>query len=106
MQTAAQVLQVLRKHRQGHDSPKFLAVGFHKPHIPFKFPAHYLDLVPSEQDMILAPDPTLSAWMAASPGSVAFDTFTDVRSRQVSWLSQAKMFLIGTYLNARLHRRM
>ena len=30
---------------------------FHKPHIPLKFPAKYLDLVPSEADMRLAPDP-------------------------------------------------
>jgi iduronate 2-sulfatase len=29
-----------------HDEPFFLGVGFYKPHIPFKFPAEYLDLHP------------------------------------------------------------
>ena len=48
VETTAEVLAVLKQHQQGTDQPKFLAVGFHKPHIPFKFPAKYLDLVPSE----------------------------------------------------------
>lgn len=26
------------------DKPYFLAVGFHKPHIPFKFPVEYLGM--------------------------------------------------------------
>ena len=30
------------------DKPFFLAIGFHKPHIPLKFPKDYLDLYPLE----------------------------------------------------------
>ena len=29
-------------------TPFFLAVGFHKPHVPFKFPEEYLNLFPIE----------------------------------------------------------
>lgn len=35
------------------DKPYFLAVGFHKPHIPFKFPASYLGKS-SEENTIIA----------------------------------------------------
>ena len=38
--------------------PFFLAVGFHKPHIPYKFPKEYLDLYPIEQ-IDLAPYPNI-----------------------------------------------
>jgi iduronate 2-sulfatase len=82
MQTTAEVLRVLRARREGVDPPAFLAVGYHKPHIPFKFPAKYLDLVPTEAQMSLAHDPEVSPWMLSPPGSVALDTWTDVRSRQ------------------------
>jgi len=40
------------------DKPFFLAVGFHKPHIPYKFPKEYLDLYPIEQ-IDLAPYPNI-----------------------------------------------
>ncbi|CRK88537.1 CLUMA_CG002215, isoform A [Clunio marinus] len=40
-------IQVAKKAREflneSHDKPFFLGVGFYKPHIPFKFPAEYLD---------------------------------------------------------------
>lgn len=32
------------KSRKTYDKPYFLAVGFHKPHVPFKFPFHYLGI--------------------------------------------------------------
>ena len=29
-------------------TPMFLAVGYHKPHIPLKFPAKFLDMIPTD----------------------------------------------------------
>jgi iduronate 2-sulfatase len=117
MQTAEAVLQMLRSRDWQSALPLFLAVGFHKPHIPFKFPAEYLQLIPPEEEIGLAPDPGVSVsrafpsytrsilteiylchpcscheiedgnargqpWLAAAPGSVAFQPWHDVRSRQ------------------------
>lgn len=56
--------------------PMFLAIGLHKPHIPLRFPAHYLnlhdlqkfELPPFDQ---IPPDLPL----------VAFNPYTDIRSR-------------------------
>lgn len=41
MEEAVNFLQEYRNN-PATDKPYFLAVGFHKPHIPFKFPASYL----------------------------------------------------------------
>jgi len=35
--------------RKDDDKPFLLAVGFHKPHVPFKFPRQYLDLHPLKE---------------------------------------------------------
>ena len=58
-------------------TPFFLAVGYHKPHIPLKFPAHYLDLHPIE-------NVTLPENRRYPPGlpPVAWDPWTDVRLRE------------------------
>ena len=57
---AIKVLQTL-KHNQtkGDDRPFFVAVGFHKPHLPFYAPSKYFDLYPSAEDtqLPLNPDP-------------------------------------------------
>ena len=82
MQTADAVLQYLSTRAWSTAPPLFLGVGFHKPHIPLKFPAQYLDLIPPEEEIGLAADPGVSAWMRSSPGAVAFQPFADVRSRQ------------------------
>lgn len=71
-------------------TPMFLAVGYHKPHIPLKFPKKYLDLIPANT-VNLASNPTPPAWMLKQPGSVAWQSYDDVRSRNdvtalnVSW---------------------
>ncbi|XP_022256720.1 iduronate 2-sulfatase-like isoform X2 [Limulus polyphemus] len=56
--------------------PFFLAVGFHKPHIPLKFPLEYLDLYPLSS-VSLAPDPRYPSDMPP----VAWNPWMDLRKR-------------------------
>ncbi|XP_019111475.2 iduronate 2-sulfatase [Larimichthys crocea] len=58
------------------DVPFFLAVGFHKPHIPFRIPQEYLSLYPIDQ-MTLAPDPDVPELLPP----VAYNPWMDVRKR-------------------------
>ncbi|XP_056239565.1 iduronate 2-sulfatase [Seriola aureovittata] len=58
------------------DVPFFLAIGFHKPHIPFRIPQEYLSLYPIDQ-MTLAPDPDVPK----SLPPVAYNPWMDVRKR-------------------------
>uniref|UniRef100_A0A3Q3JML2 Iduronate 2-sulfatase n=1 Tax=Monopterus albus TaxID=43700 RepID=A0A3Q3JML2_MONAL len=66
----------LLKSRANKDDPFFLAVGFHKPHIPFRIPQEYLSLYPIEQ-MTLAPDPDVPKRLPP----VAYNPWVDVRKR-------------------------
>ncbi|XP_072252312.1 iduronate 2-sulfatase isoform X2 [Leuresthes tenuis] len=66
----------LLKSRANDDAPFFLAVGFHKPHIPFRIPQEYLSLYPLD-DMTLAPDPDVPQLLPP----VAYNPWTDVRKR-------------------------
>ncbi|XP_042349055.1 iduronate 2-sulfatase [Plectropomus leopardus] len=66
----------LLKSRANDNVPFFLAVGFHKPHIPFRIPQEYLSLYPIEQ-MTLAPDPNVPTLLPP----VAYNPWTDVRRR-------------------------
>lgn len=51
---AVSVLQQLHQNRTKGDSrPFFLAVGFHKPHLPFYAPAQYFDLYPPASEIQL-----------------------------------------------------
>ena len=54
--------------------PFFLAVGFHKPHVPYKFPEEYLSLYPFDE-IDLAPNPYIPIGMP----SVAYTPFSFVR---------------------------
>eukprot|EP00056_Hartaetosiga_gracilis_P020655 m.20779 g.20779 ORF g.20779 m.20779 type:complete len:732 (-) comp8620_c0_seq2:146-2341(-) len=45
-------------HKSGQ--PFFLAVGFRKPHLPFRFPAPYLSLYPNQRDIPVAVHDTMS----------------------------------------------
>lgn len=66
----------LLKSRANEDAPFFLAVGFHKPHIPFRIPQEYLSLYPIE-NMTLPPDPYVPKGLPP----VAYNPWMDVRSR-------------------------
>uniref|UniRef100_A0A8C5DBB5 Iduronate 2-sulfatase n=1 Tax=Gouania willdenowi TaxID=441366 RepID=A0A8C5DBB5_GOUWI len=57
-------------------APFFLAVGFHKPHIPFRIPQEYLSLFPLDK-MTLAPDPDVPKLLPP----VAYNPWADIRRR-------------------------
>lgn len=59
-----------------NQQPFFLAVGYHKPHIPLKYPKQFLDLYPLEK-IHIASDPLLPEAMP----SVAYEPWTDIRWR-------------------------
>ncbi|XP_047209579.1 iduronate 2-sulfatase isoform X2 [Girardinichthys multiradiatus] len=67
----------LLKSRASDGAPFFLAVGFHKPHIPFRIPQEYLSLYPLDK-MTLAPDPDVPKFLPP----VAYNPWTDVRKRE------------------------
>ena len=55
---ALRTLQQIKENRtKGDDSPFFLAVGFHKPHLPFFAPAKYYDLYPAPEDIEMPLNP-------------------------------------------------
>lgn len=72
LQITAQAIKFLMN--QSNDKPFFLAVGYHKPHIPFKFPRQYEDLYTS---MPLAPNRIKPEYMP----DVAWNPWMDIRSR-------------------------
>ena len=54
---AVSVLQQLKKNQtKGDDRPFFLAVGFHKPHLPFMAPSKYFDMYPPPSEIALPED--------------------------------------------------
>lgn len=56
---AVKVLQQLKQNRtrKGDKRPFFMAVGFHKPHLPFYCPSKYYDLYPSVAEILLPDNP-------------------------------------------------
>ena len=52
---AVETLNEIKKNRtKGDDTPFFLAVGFHRPHLPLHIPAKYCDLYPEADKIPLA----------------------------------------------------
>eukprot|EP00931_Biecheleriopsis_adriatica_P004102 TRINITY_DN10581_c0_g1_i2.p1 TRINITY_DN10581_c0_g1~~TRINITY_DN10581_c0_g1_i2.p1 ORF type:complete len:751 (+),score=121.10 TRINITY_DN10581_c0_g1_i2:151-2253(+) len=89
--------------------PFFLAVGFRKPHLPFRFPAPILSLLPPEADVDVATHPTLHpsvppiAHASVTPQANPFEAVDNATARQwrlfyraaVSWVDSQ----IGRVLN-------
>ncbi|XP_040075856.2 iduronate 2-sulfatase [Ixodes scapularis] len=62
--------------RGGARTPFFMAVGYHKPHIPFRIPQEYLGLYPMES-MSLPPDHDRPTGLP----DIAWNPWTDLRKR-------------------------
>ncbi|XP_013416506.1 iduronate 2-sulfatase-like [Lingula anatina] len=76
IQTANYVKSFIKNITETLHKPFFLAVGFHKPHIPFKFPKEYLKLYPLS-NVSLAPDPSIPSGLPSD----AWNPWTDLRKR-------------------------
>ncbi|XP_014456476.1 iduronate 2-sulfatase isoform X1 [Alligator mississippiensis] len=70
---AVRLLNVMKKKKRKF----FLAVGYHKPHIPLRYPQEFLKLYPLE-NITLAPDP----WVPEELPPVAYNPWTDIRERE------------------------
>lgn len=68
--------QTFLKNAKSLNKSYFLAVGFHKPHIPFKFPYEYLNLHPL--DKISLPK---NRFRSSSLPTTAWNPWTDIRER-------------------------
>ncbi|KAM9324033.1 LOW QUALITY PROTEIN: iduronate 2-sulfatase [Gastrophryne carolinensis] len=76
IQSTEEAIRLLKLAKQ-QQSPYFLAVGYHKPHIPFRFPKEFLKLYPYE-NITLAPDPDIPRNLPA----VAYNPWADIRKRE------------------------
>uniref|UniRef100_A0AAQ6ARB3 Iduronate 2-sulfatase n=1 Tax=Amphiprion ocellaris TaxID=80972 RepID=A0AAQ6ARB3_AMPOC len=76
LESTDEAVRLLKSRANSHD-PFFLAVGFHKPHIPFRIPQEYLSLYPLDK-MTLAPDPDVPKLLPP----VAYNPWMDVRKRE------------------------
>lgn len=79
IQTTQYAINFLKNHSthsNTRNQPFFLAVGYHKPHIPLKYPKKFLDLYPIEK-IHVAPDPSRPIHMPP----VAYEPWTDIRWR-------------------------
>ncbi|XP_054551488.1 iduronate 2-sulfatase isoform X2 [Talpa occidentalis] len=75
-QSTEQAIQLLTKMKTSAE-PFFLAVGYHKPHIPFRYPKEFQKLYPLE-NIPLAPDPQVPAGLPP----VAYNPWMDIRERE------------------------
>ncbi|XP_078067902.1 iduronate 2-sulfatase [Mustelus asterias] len=75
IQSTKEAIRLL-KNVKGLESPFFLAVGYHKPHIPLKYPKEFLKLYPRDK-IPLAPDHKVPLKLPP----VAYNPWTDLRIR-------------------------
>ena len=74
---AVSVLQELAKNKtQGDERPFFLAVGFHKPHLPFYAPSTYYDMYPPASEIELPDNPSADHNMPP----IAWSTSHEIRN--------------------------
>ena len=79
IQSTQYAINFLKNHSAHHNTrnkPFFLAAGYHKPHIPLKYPQKFLDMYPIEKIQV-APDP----YRPYDMPPVAFEPWTDIRWR-------------------------
>ncbi|XP_075690482.1 iduronate 2-sulfatase [Rhinoderma darwinii] len=76
IQSTEEAIRLLKGAKQ-QNSSFFLAVGYHKPHIPFRFPKEFLKLYPIE-NISLASDPDIPKNLPP----VAYNPWTDIRKRE------------------------
>ncbi|KAJ8338585.1 hypothetical protein SKAU_G00375510 [Synaphobranchus kaupii] len=76
MENTEEAVRLLKSAKET-DGPFFLAVGYYKPHIPFRIPQEFLKLYPLE-NMTLAPDPDVPRGLPP----VAYNPWTDIRKRE------------------------
>ncbi|MEJ1280102.1 iduronate 2-sulfatase [Cricetulus griseus] len=75
-QSTEEAIRLLEKMKTSA-SPFFLAVGYHKPHIPFRYPKEFQKLYPLE-NITLAPDPQVPDGLPP----VAYNPWMDIRERE------------------------
>ena len=79
---AVKVLKQLKQNKtKGDDRPFFLAVGFHKPHLPFYAPQKYFDMYPEASDVPLPANPDAPVDMPPIAWSVwgELRSYTDIK---------------------------
>jgi arylsulfatase A-like enzyme len=85
---AVKVLKELKQNQtKGDDRPFFLAVGFHKPHLPFYCTSKYYDLYPSVDDIPLPKNPDAPEGMPI----IAFSSWAELKG-----YSDIKVLFNGT----------
>ncbi|XP_060688001.1 iduronate 2-sulfatase isoform X1 [Hemiscyllium ocellatum] len=75
IQSTEEAIRLLKK-LKGTENPFLLAVGYHKPHIPLKYPQEFLKLYPRDK-IPLALDPKIPPKLPP----VAYNPWTDLRKR-------------------------
>lgn len=75
-QSTEEAIRLLQKMKTSA-SPFFLAVGYHKPHIPFRYPKEFQKLYPLD-NISLAPDPRVPDGLPP----VAYNPWMDIRERE------------------------
>lgn len=76
IQSTDYATEFLRNQSRQGNQPFFLAVGYHKPHIPLKFPKEYLDLYPLSRVPVV-PNPSYPSKLPP----VAWNPWMDLRER-------------------------
>ena len=91
-ENAVDRIRSLRQSRNNGDvRPFFLAVGFHKPHLPFHAPSKYYDLYPPASEIALAENPGIPDGMPAiAYGTSRMDEFHDLRTLLNNTLDECK----------------